>query len=100
MRAAESDDPTIASTPKVPKVPTLARLGPHTVVLQARRPSDSPLGTIDYNVNNIFSPSYAACNMGVPRAAVEPRLLTPEQALLAACNGVAHANALPMQTLR
>ena len=96
MRAAELDGPTIASTPEVPKVPSLARLGSHTVVLPARRPSCSPLGTIDYNVNNILTPSYAACSMGVPRAAVEPRLLTPEQALLAACNGVAHANALPM----
>ena len=96
MRAAESDGPTIASTPEVPKVPTLARLPPQTAMLQVRRPPSSPLGTIDYNTNNILTPSYSACGMGVPRAAVEPRLLTPEQAVLAACNGVAHANALPM----
>ena len=96
VRAAESDGAIIGSTPEVPKVRTLARLGPHTVTLQARRPSSSPLGSIDYNTNHILMPSYAACGAGVPRAVAPPRLLTPEQALTAACHRVPHANALFM----
>ena len=59
-----------------------------------RRPS-APLASIDYNMtHHIPAPAFAVCSPSGPMPTVQPRLLTPDMAMLALCNGVAHAHAV------
>ena len=91
-------DLSVVPTPQVRTLPTLARLGSRTVLLPMRRPS-APLASIDYNMtHHIPAPAFAVCSPSGPIPTVQPRLLTPDMALHALCNGVAHAHAVTTHT--
>ena len=63
---------SVGRTPEVSTVTTLPRPGPHTV---PRSLAGSPLGTIDYNINNILNnnpPAHAAGSAGGPMTVAWP----------------------------
>ena len=83
-----------SSTPLTTTV--LARLGPHTTMLQLnRRSAAHPLANIDYNTDSCVQYPHAARTLSCQRLAMAapPCVLTPAQAALAHALGSVHGRA-------